>query len=98
MTTGERVAQFGEIFGAISGSRESWYDFAACAAPDVNPDWWFPESGGSRDRDRARAICHTCPVKIQCRERAIADHEQVGIFGELDLKGRRRWNHEKKAG
>lgn len=98
MTTGERVAQFGETVGVIRGSHESWYDFAACTAPDVNPDWWFPRQGANRDRDRAKAICHSCPVKYECTLKAVKDKEQSGIFGELDVKGRRRWDQEKKAG
>lgn len=91
------IAQFGEIIGVISGSRESWYDQAACTKPGVNPDWWFPPRGGSRDRERARAICRDCPVRLQCLETAIEHTEQHGIFGELDLRGRRKWGNERKA-
>lgn len=87
-----------EIVGAIRGVHEDWYDLAECAKPGVNPDWWFPPRGGSQDRERARAICHNCPVRLQCLEAAIERAEQAGIFGELDLKGRRRWNRERKAG
>ncbi|MGC7247270.1 WhiB family transcriptional regulator, partial [Mycobacteroides abscessus] len=56
------------------------------------------ERGASRECQLAKAICHDCPVKIQCREYAVSHQEQWGLWGELSLKDRRRWNQERKAG
>ncbi|WP_165618466.1 WhiB family transcriptional regulator [Mycobacteroides chelonae] len=60
-------------------------------------EWWFPESGPSQNCNRAKAICHNCPVKIQCLEYALEVHDQHGIYGELSLKDRRRWRQERKV-
>lgn len=95
-----KIAQFAEIHGIPSGSYEDWYDLAACTAPGVDPDWWFPERGASRERDRAKAICHSCPVKDQCCASAVAHEEQHGLFGGMSLPDRRKWRdtNERKTG
>ncbi|SKD93945.1 transcriptional regulator [Mycobacteroides abscessus subsp. massiliense] len=88
-----------EILGTLQGiyvGDLGWQDQAACKG--MPTDWWFPEQGASRECKRAKAICHNCPVRTQCLEYAVSHQEQWGLWGELSLKDRRRWNQERKAG
>ncbi|WP_144971982.1 WhiB family transcriptional regulator [Mycobacteroides abscessus] len=93
--TGGSVAA--DIVGCLTGlvADLSWQDQAACRG--LPTEWWFPESGPSQNCNRAKAICHNCPVKIQCLEYALEVHDQHGIYGELSLKDRRKWGNERKA-
>jgi WhiB family transcriptional regulator, redox-sensing transcriptional regulator len=47
-----------------------WRQQAACARPGINPEWFFPEPGGSGRR--ARRICIRCPVREPCLADALA--------------------------
>lgn len=87
-----------DIVGCLTGlvADLSWQDEAACRG--LPTEWWFPDQGGSRECKRAKEICHGCPVKLQCLQFAIEVHDRHGIYGELSLKDRRRWNQERKAG
>lgn len=55
-----------------------WRHRGACIGAD--PELFFAAGSTSHARDRARAICATCPVKDPCLEHAIHE-EQVGIWG-----------------
>lgn len=54
-------------------------------------EWWFPPSARSREARAAIAICHTCPLKVECA--AEHRHERWGIWGgewrDYDAKYRR---------
>jgi len=65
-----------------------------CAAPDANPDDWFPAEPGSgnharsraraRYEARARALCRFCPAGVECLELAIrreGPQRGYGIYG-----------------
>jgi WhiB family redox-sensing transcriptional regulator len=69
-----------------------WAKDAACAAPDLDPDWWFPSSQDAlHDTTRiAMAICGTCPVQQPCLEHALRTNEQHGIWGGKSERARRR--------
>nr|WP_078278565.1 WhiB family transcriptional regulator [Mycobacteroides franklinii] len=86
-----------DILGCLNGltASLSWQDRAACRG--LPTSWWFPEQGGSRECQLAKAICHGCPVKAQCLQYAIDVHDQHGIYGELSLRDRRKWGNERKA-
>lgn len=61
---------------------DEWRDYAACRAED--PEIFFPEgrkSGG--DVRTAQAICHGCPVRIECGTTAIKDGEFWGVWGGM---------------
>lgn len=60
----------------------------ACAAPGVDPDWWFSDKPA--DREQARQICVRCPLLHDCRTHALDTREQHGIWGGLDVADRRR--------
>lgn len=70
----------------------SWKDDAACR--DVDTALFFkahttgPAATGHYDR--ARAICASCPVRIECLEYAMSTKQEAGIWGGLDEDERRR--------
>lgn len=61
--------------------RENWRARAACR--HVDPDVFFPESHGKtrmRATWRAKMICASCPVRVECLEFALAHHPEDGIW------------------
>lgn len=62
----------------------AWHRHAACADhPDVD---FFPDT--SHGVRRAKAICHTCPVRVECLSWAI-DHDEVfGVWGGMSIRER----------
>lgn len=65
-----------------------WRDKVACG--DTALDWFFPEGRNSTVRV-ALAICHECPVRLDCLEDALKwpAPEQHGVVGGLDAHERR---------
>lgn len=70
-----------------------WQVRAACRGP--NQAIFFPPSqmerrSEKRSRERrAKEICSSCPVQLECRNYAITIREQHGIWGGL-TEGERR--------
>lgn len=63
----------------------SWAEQASCIGRE---DLFYnrqDEAKGPRRRkeERAKRICDDCPVKQQCREHAMANHETYGVWGGL---------------
>lgn len=59
-----------------------WMDWASCR--EIGPEPFFPT--GTEDSTASVAVCHDCPVQIECREHAdaleAAGHWRVvGIWG-----------------
>lgn len=77
----------------ILGVDFEWQNGAACDItrhPDVNPDWWFPSTGESRDFDaKAKAICATCPIRVTCLEKAMEDEDAQGTWGGMTEQERK---------
>jgi WhiB family transcriptional regulator, redox-sensing transcriptional regulator len=76
--------------------RDDWRDLAACKAPDVRPEWFFPV-GEMYGRDvrpalyaQARAVCARCPVTEECLAYALKAHMVFGVFGGQTPVQRRR--------
>lgn len=67
--------------------RPDWHAAAACRNhPDIN---WFPEQG--EPVAPAIRICRTeCPVRDQCLDHALTNHETRGIWGGESQKQLRR--------
>lgn len=71
-------------------------DRGACRRPDV-PTWlFFPERGGLKTINAAKAICATCPVAAACLDFALRNHE-AGVWGGTTAKERRTMRSERKA-
>jgi WhiB family redox-sensing transcriptional regulator len=69
----------------------AWRDEAACRTRnDVDPKWWFPDSGRGRYPSLALKVCATCPVRKECLEYAIAAPERHGIWGGMMEQERRK--------
>ena len=67
---------------------EDFYEQAACAdGTGALVDLFFSES--IPDIIRAKAICRTCPVRMECLDGAVARREPWGVWGgELFVNGR----------
>jgi WhiB family redox-sensing transcriptional regulator len=61
-----------------------WRDEARCR--DEDPDLFFPVGSGAPamlQTERAKAVCHRCPVMRECRQWALATGQEVGVWGGL---------------
>ncbi|MGX7730134.1 WhiB family transcriptional regulator [Rhodococcus sp. 2H158] len=64
----------------------------------VGPDTFYApedETWGERQRREraARDICAACPVRLPCRDHAVKNKEQHGIWGGLTERERRGLRH-----
>ena len=67
-----------------------WHADAACKEPHPDANW-FPARSTNPEGIRARQICAECLVKTECHTYAMnQEHTLEGIWGGLDLEGRRR--------
>jgi WhiB family transcriptional regulator, redox-sensing transcriptional regulator len=64
-----------------------WQRGARCRG-DAGLDF-YPPFGGERKRDRvvrelrAKAVCESCPVRVQCLDHAVRNGERYGVWGGL---------------
>lgn len=68
----------------------NWRESAACRTED--PELFFPlgEDGLSRGQiERARAVCHRCPVIHACASWALLNAEYDGVWGGMTAAERR---------
>ncbi len=75
-------------------STARWRDRAACAAPGVDPEWFFPAPG--QQGKHAKRICARCPVKAECLADALAvpEADDHGVRGGLTARERLRLRRE----
>jgi WhiB family redox-sensing transcriptional regulator len=67
-----------------------WTRRAACL--DLDPELFFPISmeGPSQSQvERAKAVCHGCPVREPCLEYALSTRQTYGVWGGTDPSQRR---------
>ncbi|WP_332645073.1 WhiB family transcriptional regulator [Aeromicrobium sp.] len=57
----------------------AWMSDARCA--EIGGEPFFEEVGASSRQ--AIAICHSCPVREQCLQYALDNHEAWGLWGGL---------------
>jgi WhiB family redox-sensing transcriptional regulator len=67
-----------------------WRRRAACAAPGVDPELFFPAPGQHGKAARATRVCARCPVRTACLADALATRDEYGIRGGLTPKERQR--------
>lgn len=69
-----------------------WQRDALCAELpfDEFRQLFFPARGARSTAGRAKAICTTCTVRVECLGQAIALRETLGIRGGMALAERRR--------
>lgn len=69
-----------------------WQDHAACTDhPDRSI--FFPERGETTAA--AKAVCATCPVKAECLDYAVRNHENYGIWGGTSERERRQLRRQR---
>lgn len=73
----------------------SWIANAPCALPVQTDDSDEPRlidfySESADEQARAKAVCGTCPFKLQCLQLALDNKERWGIHGGADEKELRR--------
>lgn len=62
-------------------SMGDWREDAVCI--DHGPEMFFPERHQALAQ-QAKAVCKTCPVRMECLDEAIANNERFGIWGGMD--------------
>lgn len=76
-----------------------WRKRAACKdLGALAAEIFFPENTkrGVDPYVRARAICETCPVRIDCLDEAIENKEQYDMWGGMNLRERRKEARRRK--
>ena len=73
---------------------DEWMQRAACKGMD--PEIFFPEAAHGPAGDEARAVCETCPVRVQCLEYALANVEPDGIWGGKTWRQRRKIRSDRR--
>lgn len=63
-----------------------WTVDAACTS--VDPELWFPDTGGSSTPPLVLEICAGCPVRESCLATAIV-HVEEGIWGGVQSAARK---------
>jgi WhiB family transcriptional regulator, redox-sensing transcriptional regulator len=78
---------------AIHSWEYGWQWRAACRGEDANlffPPSYIEDRAQKLLRERqAKAICATCPVRVECLEYAVRTREPHGIWGGLNELERR---------
>jgi WhiB family transcriptional regulator, redox-sensing transcriptional regulator len=68
-----------------------WWRTASCR--DAEPELFFPISATAASRaqvQRAKQICASCPVRLECLSYALDNRQEQGIWGGLTEEERRR--------
>jgi WhiB family transcriptional regulator, redox-sensing transcriptional regulator len=69
----------------------SWQDDGACQGEDLSL-FFGPDGERQPERDirerKAKAVCTTCPVRIECLNYALARPEKYGTWGGLNEEQR----------
>lgn len=65
---------------------QPWMSAAECTGADL--DTFFPTRG--EDTGKAKAICASCCVRLECLAYAIDNDEHFGIWGGRSERERRR--------
>jgi WhiB family transcriptional regulator, redox-sensing transcriptional regulator len=58
---------------------EYWRQQSLCQWEDASI--FFPSSPYTDDYKTAVAICQRCPVRLQCLQHALDNHEMLGVWG-----------------
>lgn len=68
-----------------------WRHQAACR--DQDRDLFFPDGKTGpylKQIQQAKAVCHTCPVIVECLSWAIDNREMYGVYGGMDETERQK--------
>jgi WhiB family transcriptional regulator, redox-sensing transcriptional regulator len=81
---------------AVRTAGKIWQHHAACRGPEsvlfFAPTVPEPRPDREAREARAKAICHECPVRVECLDYAVRIREPHGIWGGLnELERRALW-------
>ena len=74
-----------------------WRNDAACR--DTDPSLFFPvgQTGPAIEHiAKAKAVCETCDVKVECLEYALMTNQDAGVWGGLTEDDRRKIRRERR--
>ena len=80
---------------AVEQAVDTWQLKASCRGPQA--EIFFPPAHAERKEEklqreeRAKAICRSCAVRVECLDYAIRIHEAHGIWGGLNEMERRQY-------
>ncbi len=74
---------------------QQWMAEAACAAPNVPHEWFFPDEEKGETSVRAIAICNDCVVREECLAYSLL-HGEEGVWGGQSERQRRRMKRHAK--
>src|ERR1700683_5132922 len=83
----------GEL-GTVEQALDTWQLKASCRGPQA--EIFFPPAHAERKdeklqrEDRAKSICRSCVVRVECLDYAIRIHEPHGIWGGLNEMERKQ--------
>jgi WhiB family transcriptional regulator, redox-sensing transcriptional regulator len=69
---------------------ESWAEHAACRAPAIDPDLFFPLGELDAEVTAAKAVCARCSVVSECLGWALRTGEPDGVWGGATALERRQ--------
>jgi WhiB family redox-sensing transcriptional regulator len=72
-----------------------WTKLARCS--EVDPELFFPERGDAFGPGKAKRICNSCEVKVECLQYSLDNNEQFGVWGGLGENDRRRLRRKRVA-
>lgn len=64
-----------------------WEERAACGKGQFDPEIFFGSTAS--DERRAKAVCGTCTVRVDCLAAALAGRLEFGVWGGLNERERR---------
>ena len=71
---------------ALFSGNGHWSAGANCGFGKASPDALFVEGSAQR---AARAICHDCPVRLECLADALDSRMDFGVWGGMTERERR---------
>jgi WhiB family redox-sensing transcriptional regulator len=76
-----------------------WHEEAVCN--DGNAHLFFADhderwQARERREQEAKALCRTCPVRLECLEHALTYPEYHGVWGATSREDRQRLRREKR--
>lgn len=70
--------------GRVSSGPMAWAERGACR--DVDPDSLFVPGAAQH---RAKRVCASCPVRLECLSEALDNRMEFGIWGGMTERERR---------
>jgi WhiB family transcriptional regulator, redox-sensing transcriptional regulator len=73
---------------------KTWRQLAACRG--IDPLVFYPTAEDDVVTDRAKSICHSCPVREPCLDHALMYREREGVWGGATERERRRMIRQRR--